>query len=319
MQRRLKMLIVILCCLLFIFVSLYVYNLLAVKKGEGDFPPEGNFINVEGINLHYYSKGKGQPIVFLHGGILSGNDYKDVMNLAANRGYHAISFDRPGYGYSERPEGMEVTPITQATLLHNALKTLGVDRPIILVGHSWSGTMTLSYAVQYPNEVAGVVLLGAAMYKEGYPAENGDALSKIITIPVLGDTILNTLLKTPLGKAMAKSMVEETFAPEMTPAGYIEETYALGFRPGQLKANREDVLAFPKTSEKLSPQYKNIKTPAVIIVGQKDPFGMIDQARRLQQELVNSKLQIIPEIGHMIPQLHPQVVLDGVEELKVQR
>lgn len=60
--------------------------------------------------------------------------------------------------------------------------------------------MTLSYALQYPNEVAGIVTLGAVMYKEGYPAEHGDLLSKIITTPLLGKLILNTLLKTPLGK-----------------------------------------------------------------------------------------------------------------------
>ena len=59
--------------------------------------------------------------------------------------------------------------------------------------------MTLSYALQFPHEVAGIVLLGPAMYKEGYPAENGDPLSKMITTPFLGNLLLNTLLKTSLG------------------------------------------------------------------------------------------------------------------------
>lgn len=51
------------------------------------------------------------------------------------------------------------------------------------------------------------MLLGAAMYKEGYPAENGDILSKMVTTPILGHLILNTLLKAPFGKGMSNAMV----------------------------------------------------------------------------------------------------------------
>ena len=44
------------------------------------------------------------------------------------------------------------------------------------------------------------------MYKEGYPAENGDTLSKIVTTPIVGDVLLNTMLKTPFGEFYASFM-----------------------------------------------------------------------------------------------------------------
>ncbi|PKR85406.1 alpha/beta fold hydrolase [Heyndrickxia camelliae] len=304
---------------LFIFLIviglLYTYSQVQFKKSEEAFPPDGKFITVGNYKLHYISEGTGQPVVFLHGGMLSSRDFTDLVQLASKQGYHAIAFDRPGYGYSNRPNKVEITPISQASLIHKALKEIGVDQPIILVGHSWSGTMTLSYALQFPNEVAGIVTLAGAMYKEGYPAEHGDALSKMVTTPILGNIILNTLLKTPLAKGMATSMVRETFAPEPVPEGYMEAVYALGFRPGHFKANREDVLAFPETSKILSERYKEIKVPIVIVVGEKDPFSTIEQAERLKKDIPHAIYKRIPNIGHMIPHLHPKVVIESINNI----
>jgi pimeloyl-ACP methyl ester carboxylesterase len=311
-----KMAIIVILLVLIVTGVLYIYNQVQFKKAEESFPPNGKFITVDNYKLHYISEGTGQPVVFLHGGILSSRDFTDIVQLAAKQGYHAIAFDRPGYGYSERPKNIEITPISQAKLIHKSLKKLGIHEPIILVGHSWSGTMTLSYAMQFKDEVAGIVILAGAMYKEGYPAEHGDLLSKIITTPILGKIILNTLLKTPLAKGMAASMVRETFAPEQVPEGYKEEVYALGFRPSHFRANREDVLAFPGTAKNLCEKYKEITVPTVIVVGEEDPFGTIEQAERLKKDIPHAIYKVIPNIGHMIPQLHPKIVMENINVIK---
>ncbi|WP_175637790.1 alpha/beta fold hydrolase [Metabacillus schmidteae] len=300
-------------------VTLYFYNQNQFKKAELAYPPNGDFVEVDGIKLHYLSKGNGKPVVFLHGGVLSSEDFSDVIELAAQEGYKAIAFDRPGYGHSERPTNEKVTPITQAKLIHKALKKLNITDPIILVGHSWSGTMIMSYALQFPNDVEGLVTLGGAMYKEGYPAENGDALSELVTTPILGDLIMNTLLATPLGKSMGKETTKATFSPETPPAGYEEKLLALWGRPTQFKANREDTLAFPITSKQISSQYKEIEVPTIIVVGENDPFGTIKMAERLQKDLPNSKMVRLPNVGHMIPENHPEKVLDAIELLTVMK
>lgn len=297
-------------------IGLYFYNQYQFNKAETAYPPKGDFIEVDGIKLHYLSKGSGKPAVFLHGGVLSSEDFYEVIELAAASGYKAIAFDRPGYGYSERSSNEEVTPVTQARYIHLALKELNITEPIILVGHSWSGTMTLSYALQFPEDVSGLVILGGAMYKEGYPAENGDILSKIVTTPVVGDIIMNTLLATPLGKNMGKVSTKQTFSPEEPPDGYEGKLLAMWGRPGQFKANREDILVFPKTSKGLSPHYPKIKQPTIIVVGDKDPFGTISMGERLHRDLSNSMILKLPNVGHMIPENHPVKVLDAIELLK---
>lgn len=313
------LIIVVSLFVLLVVVCLYFYNQNQFKKAEIAYPAKGDFVEVDGIKLHYLCKGDGKPVVFLHGGVLSSEDFSDVIELAAEKGYKAIAFDRPGYGHSERPSNEKMTPIIQAKFIHKALTKLNIAEPIILVGHSWSGTMTLSYALQFPNDVEGLVVLGGAMYKEGYPAENGDILSQIVTTPILGNVIMNTLLATPLGRSMGRATTKATFSPEVPPVDYEEKLLALWGRPTQFKANREDTLAFPITSKQISPCYPEIKTPAVIVVGEDDPFGTIQMAERLHMDLPHSKMVRLPNVGHMIPENHPHKVLEAIELLDIMK
>jgi pimeloyl-ACP methyl ester carboxylesterase len=192
--------------------------------------------------------------VFLHGGLLDGHDFDRVLHLAARQRYRAIAFDRPGYGLSDRPKA-RVTPFGQARYIRNALRARGVRRPI-LVGHSWSGLLTLGYALLFPEDVSGIVLVAPAMYKEGYPAEHGDPLSTLMTAPVIGGGIIRLFLKTPLAKTMTENMLRRTFAPEPVPDGYRDRVYSVWLRPGQIRANREDVLAFPPAALEAAKRYR---------------------------------------------------------------
>lgn len=300
--------------LIVLLVGWLWYNRYRVKQAQFKYPPAGQFVSAEGIRLHYISKGNGKPIVFLHGGVLTGRDFERVLDLAAEEGYRAIAFDRPGYGYSERPRNEAATPFVQARLLHAALAELGIRKPI-LVGHSWSGALVLSYALLYPGEMDGIITLGAAMYKEGYPAEHGDPLSKLATTPIVGDLLLHTLLRSPIATFMTDRMLEATFAPEPVPPGYREEAHALWLRPGQFKANREDVLSFVPAVEEMSGRYNEIGVPAVIAVGSEDPFGTLEQAYRLKEHLKHAELIVMPEVAHMIPQNHPERVMEAVNRL----
>ena len=76
------MVLVLLLLLLVLIGGLYIYNKSQVKKAEELFPPNGQFVTVDNCTLHYISEGTGNPIVFLHGGILSRNYFKEVVQLA---------------------------------------------------------------------------------------------------------------------------------------------------------------------------------------------------------------------------------------------
>lgn len=304
---------VVLAIIVMFMAALYWYGQFQFRRAEKQFPPTGTFVTVEGMKLHYISKGEGRTVVFLHGGVLTGNDFKQVIDLAASSGFRGIAFDRPGYGYSDRPGNMQMTPKMQAKLIHEALRTLGVEKPM-LVAHSWSGVLMLTYALDYPDDISGLVTLGAGMYSEGYPAERGDPISTIITIPVLGRVLMNMLLAV-IGPSLADIILKSTFKPEQVPEAYRKATYAYWLRPSQFRANREDVLAFVPAARAVSDRYKEIKVPLVIMVGADDPFETKEHSFRLHKEIPTSTLIVQENVAHMIPQNHPEVVMKAIESL----
>ncbi|WP_327927867.1 alpha/beta hydrolase [Brevibacillus borstelensis] len=90
---------------------------------------------------------------------------------------------------------------------------------------------------------------------------------------------------------------------------------ALWSRPSQLRANREDILAFAQTIPAMEQHYSRIQTPTVIVCGEKDPFRPDLHAYRLHREISHSRLIVLPDTGHMIPALRPAAVVDAVELL----
>nr|WP_225312798.1 alpha/beta hydrolase [Aneurinibacillus sp. XH2] len=295
--------------------ALMGYSRQRVRRAESEFPPTGEFVTVEGIRLHYNSKGRGRPIVCLHGGMLSSADYSGVMELASSQ-YRVLVFDRPGYGYSERPGKGIMTPQNQARLLHEALKKLGATEPI-LVGHSWSGLLVLSYALQYSDELAGIVLLAPGAYGgKAYPAGIADRiLNALVLSPFVGKLLLHTLL-VPLGGLAVKSVTDATFAPDPVPHDYRRLAQAVWPRPAQIRANREDIEGFIRNADAVSSRYGELRLPVVIAVGDSDPFRPELQAYRLHREIPHSKLLKIEHTGHMIPQARPEAVLQALNLLE---
>jgi pimeloyl-ACP methyl ester carboxylesterase len=176
------------------------------------------FVTVEGTRLHFVIKGAGRPVVLIHGNPGSGQDWARLYDpLAAH--HKVIAFDRPGHGDSQRPKDGDATVEVQARLLHDALKQLHVERPIV-VGHSWGGALALVYAITYPKEVAGVVLVAPAVYQS---QDVASLLTNLPAVPVIGDAANSVL--TPFIRGFAR-------------AQRIEKSVLAGSGAGELSAVR---------------------------------------------------------------------------------
>ena len=113
--------------------------------------------------------------------------------------YRVILIDRPGHGWSDRPDLRgDASPARQAALVHEALERIGVTRAI-LVGHSWSGALVTAYALAYPDGVAGLVLLAPVTHP--WPGGVG-WYNPILTTPGIG-TLFARTLALPLGKLLS--------------------------------------------------------------------------------------------------------------------
>ena len=154
--------------------------------------------------------------------------------------YRVILVDRPGHGWSDRPGGSaDASPARQAALIHQALERIGVTRAIV-VGHSWSGALATAYALAYPRDVAGLVLLAPVTHP--WPGGVG-WYNPLLTTPVIGPLFAHTLAL-PLGKLLVGPGVKAVFAPQEPPEDYRKRAAAeMMLRPSELIANAEDLSA----------------------------------------------------------------------------
>ena len=89
------------------------------KKAEHNNPPLGQFLDIDGVRLHYLERGSGEPLVLLHGNGSMIADFQSsgLIDLAA-KSHRVIVFDRPGFGHSNRPRSVVRTPNAQAELIY---------------------------------------------------------------------------------------------------------------------------------------------------------------------------------------------------------
>jgi pimeloyl-ACP methyl ester carboxylesterase len=289
-----------------------LWNTYRARKVEREHPPRGQFVTVDGTRLHYLEKGGGRPVVFLHGNVVTAEDcdLSGLLDLASESQCRVVAFDRPGFGYSDRPRGAKWTPARQAGLLRQAFAKLGIERAVV-VGHSLGTLVALALALDHPNAVSGLVLLS------GYycPTLRADVpLFSLPGIPVIGDVIRSTV--GPLfGAALLPLATKLMFSPLTVP-----EHFAKGFpegiplRPSQIRAEAQDTATMVSAVAAMQHHYRELRMPVVIMAGTKD--RIVDYRKhtvRLHQEIAQSALRLVPGVGHMLHYAVPEQVVDAIE------
>ena len=280
------------------------------KKAARDNPPVGKFIEVDGVRLHYLDQGKGEPLVLLHGNGSMIQDFESsgLIDLASQK-YRVIVFDRPGYGYSQRPRGTAWTPEAQADLIVRALRSIGVPRATIL-GHSWGASVAVALALKHPEAVRSLILASGYYY----PTVRADALlSSVSALPAIGDILCYTVAPI-LGRMMWPLSVSKMFSPKQVPSKFAGFPKEMALRPSQLRAGSEEAALMIPDAFGSRLDYRDLALPVVIIAGEEDKVVDIGQSEQLHQDVPKSTLHRIVGAGHMIQQTETRRVMSAIDE-----
>jgi 2-hydroxymuconate-semialdehyde hydrolase len=215
-----------------------------------------------GIETNYHDQGQGPAVLFIHGsgpGVSAWANWRLTIP-ALSKSYRVIAPDMVGFGFSDRPKGVEYRKdvwIAQAIGLLDALK---IDKAHV-VGNSFGGAIALAMAIRYPERVDRLVMMGSAGVP--FPVTPGldavwgyepsfEAMRKLLDIFAYDRSLVNDELAELRYRASIRPGLQESFAA-MFPAPRQRWVDALASQEADIHAVPHETLIVHGRDDKVIP------------------------------------------------------------------
>jgi pimeloyl-ACP methyl ester carboxylesterase len=280
------------------------------------FPAQGRKIEVAGATLNVLDIGRrdgaGPPIVIIHGASSNLETMRQPLGDMLAKHHRVILIDRPGHGWSTRVRLDDSTPAIQGRMIDEVLEKMGVG-PAIFVVHSWAGALGARMALDYPQRVAGLMMLAPV----AYPWRGGVGwYNKLVTTPVIGPLLAYTITL-PLGYFLTEPGARNVFLPQIMPTDFVESTATLLLlRPREFLANAQDLVTLKAAVAQQAPRYGDIRVPVVVITGDADKtVSPTIHSRPFAAALPDAKLIVLPGVGHIVQNAAPELVAREIDTI----
>lgn len=252
-------------------------------------------IIIDGLTIYYKTAGdiKKQPLVFLHGFPMRLYGYPDfnvnpVIDAFAKH-FYVIAPEEPGVFRSEppnKPWGYKEL----ADTIHSFIKKLNIKTPII-AGQSFGGAIAATYAENYPEDIKLLILIDSSTtnYRRALKAR----LSAPIAIPLYKALVTSKFVPFSIRRSLVHLV-------HRTPLSDLSEERVM--RYGRFVSNK---------LMKLAVDYKTLKTPLILVWGNKDEITPIQDAHTIHTDVKESKLVVL-DGKHTILYEKPEYVIDEI-------
>ena len=252
---------------------------------------------LDGVDFFYEDRGKGPPLLLLHGFPLTHAMWSaQIADLAST--CRVIAPDLRGFGKSKSD-----TPLTIDTLaadVHALLKSIGA-LPCVVAGLSMGGYVALAFARQFAGDLKGLMLIDTRA--DGDSPQARESRNKNID-----------LVREKGPKAIADAMIPRLLAPGADEG-----------RPELARSLRKMIEASPATTIEhalvalrdrpdYTPLLAKIKVPTLVIVGDGDQITPVDIAEGMHKAIPGAKLTIVRGAGHMTPIEQPAQVSQAMRQ-----
>jgi pimeloyl-ACP methyl ester carboxylesterase len=283
------------------------------RRAEAVVPRLGSIIEIDGNEIHYVERGKGRPILMIHGLGGSLHHMRRPLMEAFGDDFRLIALDRAGSGYSSRGEGQQGTLSEQARQIAAFIDRMGLEKPLI-VGHSLGGAIALATALDYPDKVSGLALLSPLTRFEPNLPPEFKALA--IASPFKRRLIANTLA-VPMSMKNGPQVLERVFGPQQPPADYGVEGGALvGLRPSHFYATSTDLVGSRTDLERYEARYNELAMPVGILFGTKDRVLNYERhGLSMTDRVAGLDIELLDGVGHMPQYAETQRVVGFIRRI----
>jgi pimeloyl-ACP methyl ester carboxylesterase len=283
---------------------------------QRSYPAQGRMVEVAGATLHIVELGPreaaGPAIVMIHGASSNLESMRKPLGEMLAGHHRVILIDRPGHGWSTRERQRDSTPAIQGRMIEEAMQKLSVG-PVILVVHSWAGALGAWMALEYPQRVAGLVMLAPVAYP--WPGGVG-WYNRLVTTPLIGPLLAYTITL-PLGTFLTGPGARNVFLPQAMPPDFVSDTATpLLLRPREFLANARDLVTLKAAVAEQAPRYGEIAAPTVVITGDSDnTVSPRIHSRPFAASVPNARLIVLPGVGHMVQNAAPELVMREIDAM----
>lgn len=255
------------------------------------------YIQTGSFRTHYREAGEGDPLILIHGGGPGADSYanwKACMPGFAKH-FHVYAYDMVGFGHSDAPDPTEFEYSMQARSqqLIDFIEALGLNvKPVHVIGNSMGGAAVLGSAMQRPELIRNMVLMGSA----GLTSELSPVIGKLMhyDFTLEGMRQIATALAYP-GFEVSEDMLRYRHALTL------DERVKRGTSATQAWVKNNGGLFYPEE------QIASVKTRALIFHGKEDKVVPVEKAYRFLELLENSHGYILSKCGHWAMMEQPEV------------
>jgi pimeloyl-ACP methyl ester carboxylesterase len=263
-------------------------------------------------------EGEGVPVVMFHGYADSADTWRQMLALLARRGRRAVAVDLPGFGAADRLRPTAILPQLDAFAAAAARYAGGRPRrPVIAIGNSLGGCVSLRLGERNPELLAGLVGVAPA----------GLEMTRLLYL-VQRDPLLHSLLAlpTPVPSVVLRAAVARLYRRlAFAQPGAVHPNVISAFTYHHRQRAR--VAHYLDTAHRLIPELREpfelsrITVPVLLIWGDRDRLVFHRGAERVLSEVPDARLELLPEIGHCpqveAPERVTELLLDFSDELSL--
>jgi pimeloyl-ACP methyl ester carboxylesterase len=252
---------------------------------------DSGYVNTDGGKLFYEIAGKGDNIVLLHDGMVNCRIWDEQFQVLA-KNYRVVRYDRRGYGKSSDPQ----TKYSHIDDLNQVFTQLNIAKAIIF-GMSSGGRLAIDFTLKYPDKVKGLVLVGAVVGGLGYTSH----------MDTRGGNFNPQTLNSDPEKIIKYFITDDPY--EIYSGNIAAKEKVMKLLPYFGRDNRVPTRPPDRVAVKF---LSEIKVPTLILVGEFDIPDVHAHAGAINAGIPNSKREIIPKSGHLIPIEQPVVFNEAV-------
>jgi pimeloyl-ACP methyl ester carboxylesterase len=293
------------------------YEALMAAGDATRYPPPGRLVDVGGYRLHIACQGEGGPTVVLVSGLGGSSLLWSRVQPAIAPSTRVCVYDRAGLGWSDAGGGAR-TPAAVAAELYKLLTTAGVPGPYVLVGASIGGKYIRMFLEQYPDSVAGAVLVDAR--HESIDA----ALTPEERAAGLASARRDAWLYWGLGQLGVMSLFGARLAAGTSPGATELPTsirtllMVQASRPHSIDTMLGESAGMNADDDRLHVARPLGALPLVVLaadssVAQSPDWGAAQEAQRRLSN--NSRLIVVPQSSHFVSFDQPQAVAEAVQQV----